>query len=263
VAGRDQSRVADRDQSRVADRDQSIVVDPDWVELRRIERERDHRARIPLLRVEPARLPVSLAAKHVGDRLVAVGVLLVLAPLLGAIALVIKLTMGSPILFRQTRIGVDGEEFEMFKFRTMSNDGDTAVQGPLQGRWNLPCGLAPGGVEGEDRRTRFGRLLRRRSLDELPQLINVLRGEMSLVGPRPERPEYVEKFISEIHRYGERHRVRTGITGLAQIRGLRGRTSLSDRIELDNYYIDNWSLWLDVKIMVRTVKVVLTDPPES
>ena len=118
-------------------------------------------------------------------------------------------------------------------------------------------GEAPGGVEGADRRTGVGRLLRRTSLDELPQLINVLRGEMSLVGPRPERPEFVELFSADLRRYEDRHRVKSGMTGWAQIHGLRGQTSLADRVELDNFYIEHWSLALDWKILARTVFAVL------
>jgi lipopolysaccharide/colanic/teichoic acid biosynthesis glycosyltransferase len=116
--------------------------------------------------------------------------------------------------------------------------------------------IAPGGVEGVDRRTRFGSLIRRLSLDELPQLINVVKGEMSLIGPRPERPHFVEIFERTIPRYADRHRVRPGITGWAQIHGLRGKTSLSDRIEWDNYYVENWSLWLDFKIMLTTMFIL-------
>ncbi len=115
---------------------------------------------------------------------------------------------------------------------------------------------APGGIEGDDRRTRVGALLRRLSLDELPQLLNVLRGEMSLVGPRPERPEFVRLFERNVYRYDERHRVKSGITGWSQVNGLRGKTSLSDRVEWDNYYIENWSLWLDVKILLLTLLAV-------
>ena len=113
-------------------------------------------------------------------------------------------------------------------------------------------GRAPGGVEGFDRRTAVGRFIRRTSLDELPQLFNVLRGEMSLVGPRPERPEFVELFRHDVDRYGDRHRVKSGITGWAQVHGLRGQTSLSERVEWDNFYIENWSLWLDLKILLMT-----------
>jgi lipopolysaccharide/colanic/teichoic acid biosynthesis glycosyltransferase len=112
--------------------------------------------------------------------------------------------------------------------------------------------LAPGGVEGDDRRTRFGVYLRRTSLDELPQLLNVVRGDMSLVGPRPERPHYVELFGEHIYRYNDRHRMKSGITGWAQISGLRGKTSIADRAEWDNWYIENWSGWLDLKILLRT-----------
>ena len=113
---------------------------------------------------------------------------------------------------------------------------------------------APGGVEGADRRTLVGRLLRRTSLDELPQLFNVLRGEMSLIGPRPERPEFVELFRQDIARYGDRHRVKSGITGWAQVHGLRGQTSLAERVEWDNYYIAHWSLGLDLKILALTLR---------
>jgi lipopolysaccharide/colanic/teichoic acid biosynthesis glycosyltransferase len=113
-------------------------------------------------------------------------------------------------------------------------------------------GRAPGGVEGFDRRTMVGRLIRRTSLDELPQLFNVLRGQMSLVGPRPERPEFVEVDRHAVDRYGDRHRVKSGITGWAQVHGLRGQTSLSERVEWDNFYIENWSLWMDLKILLMT-----------
>jgi lipopolysaccharide/colanic/teichoic acid biosynthesis glycosyltransferase len=122
----------------------------------------------------------------------------------------------------------------------------------------LPDDTAPGGVEGVvDQRTRVGRFLRRTSLDELPQLFNVLKGEMSIVGPRPERPEYVELFEDRVERYDDRHRVKAGITGWAQVHGLRGQTSLSDRIEWDNFYIENWSLWLDLKILLMTAAAVV------
>jgi lipopolysaccharide/colanic/teichoic acid biosynthesis glycosyltransferase len=117
--------------------------------------------------------------------------------------------------------------------------------------------MAPGGVEGADRRTPLGRFLRGTSLDELPQLINVLRGDMSVVGPRPERPEFVELFAREVNRYDDRHRVKSGITGWAQVNGLRGQTSIADRVEWDNYYIENWSLRFDLRILVLTVAEVM------
>jgi lipopolysaccharide/colanic/teichoic acid biosynthesis glycosyltransferase len=123
--------------------------------------------------------------------------------------------------------------------------------------FTLSDGAAPGGVEGEDRRTPIGKFMRATSLDELPQLINVVTGEMSLVGPRPERPQYVDMFNAHIARYGDRHRVKAGMTGWAQVHGLRGQTSIADRAEWDNFYIENWSLWLDWKILAMTVRAVL------
>jgi lipopolysaccharide/colanic/teichoic acid biosynthesis glycosyltransferase len=118
--------------------------------------------------------------------------------------------------------------------------------------------VAPGGVEGVDRRTHVGAYLRRTSLDELPQLLNVLRGEMSLVGPRPERPEFVARFEGRISRYEDRHRVKSGITGWAQVCGLRGKTSLADRVEWDNWYIENWSLSLDIKVLLMTLSALVS-----
>src|SRR5205085_7794894 len=132
-----------------------------------------------------------------------------------------------------------------------SVDGDST---PLD--FLLGGDTAPGGIEGEDRRTAVGRFLRSTSLDELPQLFNVLKGEMSLVGPRPERPEFVSLFRQDIDRYSDRHRVKSGITGWAQVHGYRGQTSLHDRVEWDNFYIENWSLWLDVKVLLLTVTAI-------
>ena len=126
-----------------------------------------------------------------------------------------------------------------------------------EGGIDLPDDTAPGGVEGADRRTRVGMVLRAFSLDELPQLVNVAKGEMSFVGPRPERPEFVEQFELRIRGYGDRHRVKSGISGWAQVHGLRGQTSIADRVEWDNYYIENWSLWLDLKIVLLTAAAVL------
>jgi len=148
------------------------------------------------------------------------------------------------------RVGRDGRTFEMLKFRSMKLDWEVPDQESEAS--TLPDDTAPGGIEGGDRRTLVGTFLRKTAIDELPQLFNVLKGDMSLIGPRPERPEYVELFESRIYRYNDRQRVKSGITGWAQIHGLRGRTSLSDRVEWDNYYIENWSLWLDLKIALRT-----------
>ena len=194
------------------------------------------------------------AVKHALDRVVALALLLVTLPVFAAAALCIWATMRRPILFRQRRVGRDGRVFEMLKFRTMR---DAVTEDLLEALMPLPDDTAPGGIEGSDRRTLVGTFLRATSLDELPQLLNVLKGEMSLVGPRPERPEFVERFEREVHRYGDRHRVKAGITGWAQVHGLRGRTSISDRAEWDNYYIANWSLWLDLKIVLMTIFAVV------
>jgi exopolysaccharide biosynthesis polyprenyl glycosylphosphotransferase len=187
--------------------------------------------------------------KHAFDRVIAAGALAALVPLLITIALAVRLTSSGPVLFRQRRVGRDGREFDVLKFRTM-------LEADSSRRFVLPDGCAPGGVEGADRRTPIGRWLRGTSLDELPQLLNVLRGEMSLVGPRPERPEFVARFDEEIDHYSDRHRVKSGITGWAQVNGLRGQTSIADRVEWDNYYIENWSLRFDLRVMVLTIAEV-------
>jgi exopolysaccharide biosynthesis polyprenyl glycosylphosphotransferase len=193
------------------------------------------------------------AVKHAIDRIGAGVLLLALLPVLLILAALVRLSSPGPTLFRQGRIGRDGREFEMLKFRTMrlAEDGESEPHEPMLVA--LPPDLGPGGVEGADRRTWIGTFMRRSSLDEVPQLINVLRGEMSLVGPRPERPQYAELFGSQVARYTDRHRVKSGITGWAQVCGLRGRTSLSDRVEWDNHYIENWSLGLDLKIVLMTL----------
>ena len=211
----------------------------------------EHLGGLPLISREPTD-PKSwqFAVKYAIDRVAAAFMIILLSPVLIAIAIAVRCSLGAPTLYHQVRIGRDGKEFEMLKFRSMSAESDLPIAELLK----LPADTAPGGVEGLDRRTTVGQILRRTSLDELPQLLNVVRGDMSLVGPRPERPEYAAAFAREVHRYGERHRVRAGITGWAQVHGLRGKTSLADRAEWDNYYIDNWSLWLDFKILLLTLR---------
>lgn len=179
-------------------------------------------------------------AKRAMDVALAATGLVVLAPLLGLIAVLIRLTSPGPILYRQERMGLDGRSFQMYKFRSMWVDAE-AESGPVWAR------------ENDARRTPVGRILRRLSLDELPQLWNVLKGDMSLVGPRPERPFFVQQFKTLIPQYMLRHKVKSGMTGWAQVNGLRGNTSLEKRIEYDLYYIQNWSLMLDVKILLLTL----------
>ena len=216
----------------------------------------------PLLSIHPSN-PRSwrFKIKYAGDRILAGLAVLLLSPLMIGVALGVMFSMGRPIFFRQRRVGLDGHQFEMLKFRTMNGGGpDARSTEALQEVFDR--GLAPGGVEGKDRRTKLGTFLRRTSLDELPQLINVLRGDMSMVGPRPERDNIVPVFEQSVHRYEDRHRVKSGITGWAQVHGLRGQTSLGDRVEWDNYYIENWSLWLDLKTMLLTVLAVFRDRSE-
>jgi len=204
---------------------------------------------MPLLAIGTGRpRGAKLAAKHGLDRVVGSILLLGATPLMAVIALSILVTAGRPVVFRQRRIGHHSREFGLLKFCSMRGADPDPGDPP-----DLMADQAPGGIQGPDRRTAIGRLLRRSSLDELMQLVNVARGEMSLVGPRPERPEYVELFSDSLDRYTDRHRVRPGITGLAQVGGLRGGTSLAERIELDNYYIEHWSFTLDAKILLRTV----------
>jgi exopolysaccharide biosynthesis polyprenyl glycosylphosphotransferase len=199
------------------------------------------------------------AVKHGTGKLLSVFLLILLAPLMIATTVAVRLTSPGPIFYRQRRIGRDGREFELLKFRSMRVPEDPVGQEAPAGTPSAPLpsvgeDLGPGGLEANHlRMTPIGRFIRRTSIDELPQLFNVLRGDMTLVGPRPERPEFVELFGQSIRRYDDRHRVKSGITGWAQVHGLRGRTSLADRVEWDNYYIENWSLWLDVKILVMTL----------
>ncbi|MGY1524899.1 exopolysaccharide biosynthesis polyprenyl glycosylphosphotransferase [Streptomyces sp. MN3] len=184
------------------------------------------------------------AGKRLLDILVSGALLLVVSPLLLVCAVTLRLTDGPGVVFRQERIGRDGRPFTLLKFRTHRpvDEHESAT------RWS---------VANEHEMRRFCRMLRRTSLDELLQLWNVLRGDMSLVGPRPERPFFVAQFSETYPGYAARHRMRTGITGLAQIHGLRGDTSIEDRARFDNAYIDDWSLWQDVCILLRTATTLI------
>lgn len=165
--------------------------------------------------------------------------LMLLSPLMLLTALAIRLESKGPVFYSQIRMGLDGRPFPMIKFRSMRPDAEVGGPG-----WT---------VEDDPRVTRIGRIMRRTNWDEIPQLINVLVGQMSLVGPRPERPVYVQQFRDSIPRYMERHREKAGMTGWAQVNGLRGDTSIAERTAYDLWYVENWSLWLDIKIVVRTV----------
>jgi len=196
---------------------------------------------LPVVRINDS--PVmgwSAIAKRATDAVMSAVLLVALSPLLLTIAALIKLTSRGPVLYVQERMGLDGRSFAMLKFRSMRVDAEQ-VSGAV---W---CAKV------DNRRTKFGTFLRKTSLDELPQLWNVLRGDMALVGPRPERPVFVTKFRSEIPHYMLRHKVRAGITGWAQVNGWRGNTSLDRRIECDLFYIRNWSYALDLKILTMTL----------
>jgi putative colanic acid biosynthesis UDP-glucose lipid carrier transferase len=178
--------------------------------------------------------------KEIVDRLFAFILLFLISPLLLLIAIGVKLSSPGPVFYRQERVGWNNRSFTMLKFRSMPTDAEAGT-GAV---WARP---------GEKRATRFGGFLRKTSLDELPQLLNVLKGDMSLVGPRPERPDFVEVFKDQVPNYMKKHMVKAGITGWAQVNGWRGDTDLNRRIEHDLYYIQHWSVWFDLEIALRTV----------
>jgi exopolysaccharide biosynthesis polyprenyl glycosylphosphotransferase len=184
-------------------------------------------------------------AKRAFDLVAASALLAVFSPIMFVVAILVRMTSAGPVLYRQQRVGRDGRVFGILKFRTMHQDAER-LTGPVWAQ------------AGDPRRTFVGSWLRRWSLDELPQLYNVVWGDMSLVGPRPERPVFVQEFRSSIPRYFERHKVRSGITGWAQVNGLRGDTPLEDRTRYDMYYVENWSLGFDLKILAMTLRSVLS-----
>jgi exopolysaccharide biosynthesis polyprenyl glycosylphosphotransferase len=199
---------------------------------------------LPLVRLRRAPFRTrAWTAKRIGDVVISAAALAFLAPVLLICAVLSRLETGC-VLFRQTRVGLDGRPFMLLKFCSLR----PAAESEATTHWNI----------GADARLRpFGKLLRRTSLDELPQLWNVFRGDMSLVGPRPERPFFVDEFTRQFPWYPARHRVPAGLTGWAQVHGLRGDTSIGDRARFDNFYIENWSMWGDIKIIIRTVGEVL------
>jgi Undecaprenyl-phosphate glucose phosphotransferase len=177
--------------------------------------------------------------KRMFDLILGTLIVITTFPLMLIVSLLIKLTSAGPILYRQERIGMDGRRFQMLKFRTMKRDAEKET-GPIWAKENDP------------RRTKIGAFLRKTSLDELPQLFNVFKGEMSLVGPRPERPSFIKEFTNLIPLYMLRHKIKAGMTGWAQVNGWRGNTSLEKRIEHDLYYIQHWSIGFDAKIILMT-----------
>ena len=178
------------------------------------------------------------------DLVLSLALLVFSSPLWVILAILIRISSRGPVLYRQERVGLRGQVFTLLKFRSMVWDAE-AETGPIFA------------TRDDQRRTGVGGFMRRLSLDELPQLINIIRGEMSLVGPRPERPYFVERFGVEIPRYLERHQVRPGVTGWAQVNDLRGGTSIADRTIYDIYYIENWTLAFDIKILLLTVGRIL------
>ena len=180
-------------------------------------------------------------AKWLEDKILSFAILILICPLMVIIAIVIKLTSRGPVFYKQERVSWNGKKFQMLKFRTLEVNVDQQMGGPV---W---------GGSKDKQMTRVGSFLRKSSLDELPQFINVLTGDMSIVGPRPERSVFVEQFKKDIPSYMQKHLVKAGITGWAQVNGWRGDTSLEKRIEFDLWYVENWSVWLDIKIIMRTL----------
>jgi Undecaprenyl-phosphate glucose phosphotransferase len=223
----------------LAQRPVDVKVVPDLYQYRTLRGGLEEFGGLPILSLQGDPLHGwNLVVKRVFDVAVSALVLLLAAPVMLIAAALVKLSSKGPVLYAQERMGMDGRTFRMLKFRTM-REGAEAEGAQM---------ASPG----DPRRTALGAFMRRTSLDELPQLFNVLKGEMSLVGPRPERPVFIEEFKRQIPRYHLRHLVKSGLTGWAQVNGFRGQTSIQKRIEYDLYYIENWSLMLDVKIVLRT-----------
>ena len=245
-----------------------VILIPRLFEVQGVRTVAEHLGGLPLLTLNPANpRGWQLRMRYAMDRVLAALAILALSPLLITLALAVRLRMGGPVLFRQSRLGRDGAMFDMLKFRTMW--GEPRKEGENDAGWaqramaaesEQPEEATPAPAQAAkavDRRTPLGSFMRRWSLDELPQLFNVLRGDMALIGPRPERAHYATEFEKAVYRYRDRARIKPGITGWAQVNGLRGQTSLADRVEWDNFYIENWSPWLDVRILLKTVASAL------
>lgn len=223
----------------------SIRVFPDVFQIMASEVKISDLGGLPLLTIRDVALRGwKLTLKRAVDILLSAMFLLVAAPVMFMTAILIKLDSPGPVFFVQERMGLDAKPFKMLKFRSMRTDAERLTT------WT---------TKNDPRRTRVGTFIRKTSIDELPQFINVMMGDMSLVGPRPEQPAYVEQFRKSIPRYMERHREKAGITGWAQVNGLRGDTSIAERTKYDLWYIENWSLWLDFKIIIRTALKAFLD----
>ncbi len=236
----------------------AVSVVPRLFELEGERAVTEHLGGLPLVALRPAdRQSWQFRLKYALDRVVAAGLLVLAMPMLLAAMAGVWLTIGRPVFFRQPRVGRDGVIFDMLKLRTLR---DAPAGYEADAEWaatELGGETVAANAPLETRVSPVTHFLRRSAIDELPQLWNVVRGDMSLVGPRPERLPYVERFGDRIYRYDDRHRVKSGLTGLAQVNGLRGQTSLRDRVEWDNHYIENWSHWLDLKILLKTAPALL------
>jgi Undecaprenyl-phosphate glucose phosphotransferase len=218
-----------------------VKVVPDLLQVITLRARLEDLDGVPVINVNDAPLQgVNAAIKRLIDIGISSIALIVFAMPLAVVALLVRMTSRGPVFYRQERMGLDGKSFSIVKFRSMYDDAERE-SGPV---WAVP---------GDPRVTPIGRFLRRSSVDELPQLWNVLRGDMSIVGPRPERPHFVEQFRHRFPQYMLRHKVKAGLTGWAQVNGWRGNTPLEKRIEYDLYYIENWSVRLDLKIMWLTL----------
>jgi exopolysaccharide biosynthesis polyprenyl glycosylphosphotransferase len=222
----------------------TIMAVPRYFDLIGEDRADDEVFGVPVLRLGAGRPTIGLAVKRGLDIVLAATALVLLSPLLAVAGFLVKRETGGDLLFRQTRIGMGGKAFELLKLQTMKPVAATTSDTT----WSV--------TPDSDRLGRVGSFLRKTSIDELPQLWNILRGDMSFVGPRPERPFFVEQFSEQYAHYEDRMRMPAGLTGLAQIHDLRGDTSIDDRARFDNRYEDHWSLWSDIKIILKTVPKV-------
>jgi Undecaprenyl-phosphate glucose phosphotransferase len=222
-----------------------FMVVPDILELMTSRFNMMEIGGIPFIQIKG--IPISTwgkIIKRLFDIIFSILVLTIFSPLMLVISLIIKLSSPGPIFYIQERVGLDGKSFYVFKFRTMKIDAEKAT-GPVWASKN------------DGRVTRAGKFLRKTSIDELPQFINVIRGDMSVVGPRPERPHFVNQFKDIVPKYLDRHLLKTGITGWAQVNGLRGQASIEERTKYDLYYIENWSITMDIKIIFKTIYTII------